>query len=337
MPDKKPVSLKELADMANVSTATISRVLNNNGRFSEATRERVMELIRRTGYAPNVAAKALRTRTARAIGLVIPDVVNEFFSRIVDALGRVFFERDYSLFVCNADEDPGKNKLMLTNLLGKGVDGLLYISRFPLGMEDIGAPVVCLDRVSEGDEMRPSVMSDNKQGGRLAAEVLLRAGCRSPIMLCDPDDLGVLSTIGRRIEGFGEMLAEAGVPWSRETGILPTSLAVEEARVAVARAVRGGMRFDGVFSSQDIGGIGAILGLEDAGLRAPRDVAVVGFDGIGAGAICRPGLTTIRQDVRSLAVVGAGMLLDIMEHRQPADAHVTIPVELLERDSTRRA
>ncbi len=336
MPDKKAVSQKELADMANVSTATISRVLNNNGRFSEATRERVMNLIRQTGYAPNVAAKALRTRTARAIGLVIPDVVNEFFSRIVDALGRVCFERDYSLFVCNADEDPEKNRLMLNNLLGKGVDGLIYISRFPLGMEDIGVPVVCLDRVSMGDEERPSVMSDNRQGGRLAAEALLRAGSRRLIMLCDPDDPGVLSTIGGRIAGFEEALAANGTAWSREEGILPTSLVPGRAREAVARAVREGLRFDGVFSTQDIGGIGAILGLEDVGLRVPEDVNVVGFDGIGAGEFCRPSLTTVSQDVRSLAMVGAGMLLDVMERRQPESRHVVIPVELVERDSTRR-
>lgn len=337
MPNKAPVSLKQLAKMANVSTATISRVLNNNGRFSEGTRERVMALIRKTGYAPNTAARALRTRTARAIGLVIPDVVNEFFSRIVDALGRVFFEKDYSLFVCNADEDPEKNRLMLNNLLGKGVDGLLYISRFPLGMDDIRVPVVCLDRVSVGDEGRPSVVSDNRQGGRLAAEALLRAGTRNPVMLCDPEDPEELSTIQGRISGFEEGLAAGGVEWTREGGIIMLPLGLESARENVARAVREGRRFDGLFSSQDLGAIGAMLGLEDVGVRVPDAVNVVGFDGIGAGEYCRPPLTTVRQDVKALAMVGAGILLDTMEKRVPENEHVVIPVELVVRGSTRRS
>lgn len=330
-----PISLKELARMANVSTATISRVINNNGRFSEETRRRVMALIKETGYSPNIAAKALRTKTARAVGLIIPEVGNQFFSQIVDALGRVCFTKDYSLFVCSTDEDPEKNQAIIASLLGKGVDGLVYISRFPLVVSDPGIPVVFLDRVPRDGSALAAVESDNYQGGRLAAEALLRAGSREPVVLCAPDDLGVLSTIAGRLEGFEDGMRIGGVPWAQRTGILKVPMKIPGVRDKVAKAVRAGRRFDGLFSTLDIGAIGAMLGLEDVGLRVPEDVNVVGFDDIPLGEFWRPPLTTVRQDVTALAMMGAKLLFDIMGKKTFEQEHVTIPVELVTRASTR--
>ena len=336
MTDKTPVSLKQLAKMAGVSTATVSRVINDNGRFSEDTREKVLALIKKTGYVPNIAAKALRTRTARAVGLVIPDIANEFFSLIVDSMGKFFFDSDYSLFVCNTCESLDKNRAQIRNLLGKGVDGLIYISRFPLDARDIPVPVVYLDRVTGESDGCSMVSSDNHQGGRLAARALLDAGTRKPAMLCAPEDLDGLSTISGRIAGFAEVMRENGVKWSRKD-IVVTRMSVPEARRNVARAFKRNRRFDGLFSTLDLGAIGAIFGLEDAGLRVPRDVNVVGFDDISFCEYCKPALTTVRQDTVALANTAARMLFSDMENRAARGRHVQVPVTLVVRDSTRRA
>lgn len=336
MADKSPISLKQLAKMANVSTATISRVINDNGRFSEETRERVLTLIRETGYSPNVAAKALRTRTAYAVGLIIPEVANQFFAQIIDSLGRVFFENNYSLFVCCTDEDAKKNSAMVANLLGKGVDGLLYISRFPLGVDELGVPVVCLDRVPAGDEAWGSVVSDNRLGGRLAAETLIAGGCRSPVVLCDPRDLNMISTIEGRLSGFEDGLRSAGIPWSRRAGVVKTPMDIEKAREKIARIVRAGRSFDGVFSTLDAGALGALLGLEDVGVRVPEDVNLVGFDDVPLGMYSRPPLTTIRQDVAALALSGAQLLLELMEKKTRQARHEVIPVTLVRRGSVKK-
>lgn len=335
MPQKTPVSLKQLAEMAGVSTATVSRVINNNGRFSEETRELVQSLIRKTGYSPNVAAKALRTRTARAIGLVIPDIINEFFSQIVDAMGKFFFDNDYSLFVCNASEDCEKNQKLITNLLGKGIDGLIYISRFPMDFEALDIPAVCLDRVVPGDDAVATVSSDNLEGGRLAAQALIAAGSRKPVLLCAPEDLEAqLSTINDRLRGFSEVMRANGVQWSRKDIIL-SPMGVAECRTNVARAVREGRQFDGIFSTMDIGAVGTIFGLEDVGLNVPGDVNVVGFDDISFSQYTKPALTTIRQDTVQLANVGAQTLLSIMANPKAGKQHVQIPVSLVVRESTR--
>lgn len=333
MTPNAPISLKQLARMANVSTATVSRVLNNKGRFSEETRDLVLGLIRETGYAPNVAAKALRTRTARAIGLVVPDIVNEFFSHIIDALSRFFFKNDYSLFVCNAGEDADKNRALITNLLGKGVDGLIYISRFPLDVRGLSIPVVCLDRLPD-DENVAMVGSDNFGGGVLAAKALVEAGSRRMVVVCDPADRG-LSTIDARVEGFARGLAECGVDWDPRRDIIHSPMTVADARRNVAAAVRAGRRFDGVFASMDLGALGTIFGLEDAGLRVPDDVNVVGFDDISISEYFRPSLTTVRQDTAAMAEAGADMLLAIMEGGQARRRQMRIPVTLVRRGSTR--
>ncbi len=334
MAAKHPVSLKQLAKMAQLSTATISRVINNTGRFSEETRERVKALIQETGYVPNVTAKALRTRTARAVGLVIPDIVNEFFAAIVDRMGRFFFERDYSLFVCNAGEDEEKNQALLRNLYGKGVDGLIYISRYPIGADLPDLPVVYLDRVTPDDDI-VTVGSDNVEGGRLAARALLDAGSTHPVVLCDSGDLAVLSTINNRIKGFTEVMLENGADWSRRDIIL-TPMTIAETRKNVYREVKNGRRFDGIFATLDVGAIGAMSGLEDAGLRVPDDVNVVGYDDISFCEYCKPALTTIRQDVSSLAAAAAEALVRLMEKRDVGEMHMTVPVRLVVRDSTRK-
>ncbi len=335
MSGMRPVSIKQLAAMANLSTATVSRVLNDTGRFSDQTRERVMSLVRKTGYAPNLAAKALRTKTARAIGLVVPDIANEFFSKVAKSIEKFFFDNNYSLFVCNTDEDMRRNQALLNSLLGKGIDGLFYISRFPLDLDAIGVPVVFLDRVPEHELDAVTVGSDNLMGGRLAAQALAEAGCQRPIVLCDKDDLTNLLTVNQRIEGFSAAMEEMGIPWTRRD-IIFSPLFAPAARANVLKAVQNGRSFDGLFASSDTGAIGAISGLKDAGLSVPEDVSVVGFDDISFCEYTRPTLTTIRQDTALLGAEGARVLLAIINNASPARKHVEVPVQLIRRGSTSR-
>lgn len=270
MRGNKGISIKQVALLANVSTATVSRVLNGNGRCSDATRDRVMCLIRETGYVPNSAAKALRTRTARAVGLVVANLREDFFGRVVDFLGRAFFDHGYSLFICGAGADAGRNRVLINNLMAKGVDGLMYVSRFPLAMERPDFPVVCIDRLTNRGESGFDVVSDNRQGGRLAAAALLDAGSRRPVVVYDPDDAALPgSVIPERIRGFEEVLLARGVPWSYGRGSIHSPMCIADARRGIARAVATDRTFDGVFATVDAGAFGVVLGLGDAGVAVP--------------------------------------------------------------------
>lgn len=333
--DDSPLLLKQVAEMANVSASTVSRVLNNTGRISEDTRKRVMALIEQIGYVPNNAAKALRTGSGRAVGLIIPSIGNMFFSQIIDAMGKFFFDNDYSLFVCNAEESLEKSQALLRNLRGKGVDGIIYISRFPFDPKSVSAPVVFLDRAMGVPDNCAYVCSDNIQGGRLAAQALVDAGTTRPVMLCDPEDLDGLTTIGDRIAGFAEVLHEHRIKWSRKD-IIPTAMNVPAARNNVKKTFTKKNKYDGVFSTLDVGAIGALFGLEDAGLQVPRDVNVVGFDDISFSEFCKPSLTTVRQDSATLTNTAAQLLLSAMQGKTTPHGEILVPVELIVRDSTRK-
>jgi LacI family transcriptional regulator len=293
-------------------------------------------LVDKTGYAPNIAAKALRTRTARAIGLVIPDLYNEFFLRIVNSVEKFFFANDYSLFVGSAGLDMDKNHALIRNLLGKGVDGLIYISRFPLEMDVQSVPTVFLDQMAEQNGSHATVSSDNYQGGRLAAETLWRAGSRKPVIVCGREDLASLSSVQDRVRGFVDAIRDLGVAWS-EKDVIYTPSDISETRKKMGKALRGGLYFDGIFGTADQIALGAILALEDHGYRVPDDVNVCGFDDISISGYFKPSLTTIHQDTVKLGIASAKTLLAIMQNEILIPQRIEIPVRLVARNSTRRA
>ena len=105
---QKSISIKEIAKMANVSVATVSRVINNNGRFSKETKEKVEALIKEYGYTTNIAAKSLRTSKSKTIGLIVPNIDNAWFSQLALAIEKQFFDNNYSVFICNTFQDAKK-------------------------------------------------------------------------------------------------------------------------------------------------------------------------------------------------------------------------------------
>lgn len=146
---KKNISIKEIAKLANVSVATVSRVINNNGRFSEATKERVEKIIKEYGYTTNIAAKSLRTSKSKTIGLIVPHINNEWFSQLALEIENYFFDKNYSVFICNTSQDENKEIAYFKSLDSKLVDGIICISgieQIPTSSLSRSIPIVCIDR-----------------------------------------------------------------------------------------------------------------------------------------------------------------------------------------------
>ena len=127
---QKSISIKEIAKMANVSVATVSRVINNNGRFSKETKEKVEALIKEHGYTTNIAAKSLRTSKSKTIGLIVPNIDNAWFSQLALAIEKQFFDNNYSVFICNTSQDEQKEIAYFKSLDAKMVDGIICNSSF---------------------------------------------------------------------------------------------------------------------------------------------------------------------------------------------------------------
>lgn len=333
---EKAKSIKEIARLAGVSTATVSRVINQNGRFSRETEERVRRIIRQQGYTPNMSAKGLRTSRTQVIGIIVPDITNPHFANLVLNLEMNLFQHGYSCLICNTNESEELEKKHIRSLTAQNVRGIVLISGIRNYIELSGTPVVYLDRPSHSRKERTEgvmIESDNEMGGYLATHELIGAGCRRiAILKCLKND----DNQQARYKGFQRALAEAGLPEDTALCVDTAAVSMEEARTAVERLLRGRARFDGIMSTTDTMAVGAVIGLRESGLEVPGDVLVTGFDDCQLAAACGPGLTSVHQDVPGMSRLAADLLLQMMEGRRPEKTHYRLPVRLTVRRSTRR-
>lgn len=329
---KNKISIVDIAKLANVSTATVSRVINKHGGYSKATEERVLNIIDEYSFKPNSNAIGLRTNRSNSIGVIVPDITNEFFASIVHELDMFFLQHRYSVLICDSNEDPVLEDLHINDLIQKNVDGIIYIS----GQAEIkpfehssGIPIVYVDRCPNNAEIL--IHSDNKQGGYLAAKELIEKGCLDILLV---RDIRYASTIRHRKEGFLKALSESNINHTNEfeLSIYPT---YSKARTTMATLLKEkGCFFDGIFTTNDAMALACIHSLHDAGYKVPKDVKVVGFDNISITEFCNPSITTIKQNFKKLAYYSGKAILDLINNKKISVKDISVPVTIIKRDST---
>lgn len=334
----KTISIKEIAKLSNVSVATVSRVINNNGRFSEDTRKKVQAVIDKYGYTTNMAAKSLRMSKSKTVGLIVPNINNEWFSQLVLAIEKFFFDKNYSVFICNTSQDDEKEEAYFRSLDAKLVDGIICIS----GREDIpinvikrDIPIVCIDRKPKDNSLAFYVESDHYHGGYLATEELIKQGCKK-IMIVSRNK--TLSVNKQRLEGYKQALEDYHIPINKELIILldADSSNYRGARNAMNALIQSGVTFDGVFATNDWRAYGVLVALEENHISVPKQVKIVGFDDIPISKYCKPSLSTIQQDTEGIAKKASDLLLNLMEENYVDNEikHITMPVKLIHRESS---
>ena len=332
---KGKLSIKDIAKRAGVSIATVSRVLNKNGRYSRETEEKILKIIEESGYRRNVNAKSLRTKKTQTIGVIVPDITNEFFAKIIQSVERNAMKYDYSVFVCNTDEDEARERMQVKNLLEKFVDGIIYISGKTKSGEEveenIGIPVVYIDRYISASKMY--VQSDNKEGGYLATKELLSAGCKNIMII---KDFRQISSIISRYEGYKMALKEAGKSVDENLIHNVDHVNYEEAKKGVLEKINSGIKFDGIFATNDWMAIGAISALREKKIKIPEEVKIVGFDNMSISEITSPSITTIHQDSEKLGEYATEILMGIILKDETDVKNISVPVKLVKRNSTKK-
>ena len=305
MDKKRSISIKEIAKLANVSVATVSRVINNNGRFSEDTRKKVQYIIDKYGYTTNMAAKSLRMSKSKTVGLIVPNIDNEWFSHLVLEIEKYFFEKNYSVFICNTSQDEKKEIAYFKSLDSKLVDGIMCIS----GIEEIptdvitrNIPIVCIDRKPKDHNNVYYVESNHYKGCQRIAIVSRNK---------------TLSVNKQRLEGYRQALKDYGLQEYKELQLLLdlSSANYEGAREAMNKLIKSGIPFDGVFATNDWRAYGVMVALAENHIKVPDDVKVIGFDDISISHSCHPSLSTIRQDTKGLAQKASSLLLNLMNDK----------------------
>ena len=171
-------SIKDIAKLANVSIATVSRVINSKGKYSEKTRRKVLKVIRETGYEIDSSAQSLRTNVTHTIGILVPDIKNSFFADLVQKIEEKLFEKEYSTIICNTDKNEQKEKAYLRMLENKKVDGIIVISgsyRHGFHFESLlkTIPYICIDREPADFEDTIFISSNHQLGAKEATKYFI--------------------------------------------------------------------------------------------------------------------------------------------------------------------
>lgn len=335
---KRPVAprIRDVARLAQVSTATVSRALAEPERVSPQARERVLAAVTQTGYHPNLAARSLRQQKTRMILVVLPDLANIFFSKILQGIEEKLFSAGYGMIIGNLDGSPEKEGRFAAFLATAQVDGALLLNGHLVGQSRHGegrptptsVPLVALCEAIPGAGV-PAIGVDNRAAARRMVLYLAGQGHRRIAYVAGPPG-NVLEK--ERFSGYKEGLAEAGIGFDPVLA-LPGDYKLETGALAGERILALARRPSAIFCSNDEMAIGLLGTLAARGVRVPQEISVAGFDDIEFAAMAQPALTTIRQPRYELGRVGAEALLARIAGR-PTTSQV-LPTELIVRQSTR--
>lgn len=338
MTEKTP-TIQDVARIAGVSTATVSRVLSAPEMVRARTRERVTDAIESIGFTPNMAAQSLRRRRVKTVLVALPNIGNSFFGPIVDAIERACTERGYDVLIVNRRPDSTDDASLLSYFNSNRADGLLLFDgntsrsnwSARVGNRELAFPTVNVCELIEGGGL-PTVLSDNEGGVEIAIDYLIRKGHRKIGRVAGPEE-NVLNR--QRGLGYAKALKRQGIDpgeqW-RHSGAFGFQTGHDAAR----RFVELTDKPTAVFCDADEIAIGFISELQAHGLSCPEDVSVMGFDDIPFAAQSSPPLTTIRQQHKQLGRLSAELLMDMLEGGlQGETAHVVLACELVERQTVR--
>jgi len=330
------VTLEEVARVAGVSRATVSRVVNDSPRVRPEIRLNVEAAIRQLGYQPNRAARSLVTRRSDSIAVVITEPTGRlfsdpFFPRLVRGVSSELASRDLQLVLLMPE--PTEQERTIRYLTGGHVDGALLVSLHgddptPVALAERGVPVVFVGRPPIGADVS-YVDVDNRQGAFRATDHLLRSGCRRIVTVGGPADMAVGID---RVEGYRDALRAAGrtVDDAVEIG----DFTYEGGAAAMERLLQTAPDLDGVFCASDLMAAGALGVLLAAGRRIPEDVRLVGFDDSPIAATTRPPLTSVGQPIEEMGREAVRLLLDEIDRRDRPPRRVVLATELVPRASS---
>jgi LacI family transcriptional regulator, repressor for deo operon, udp, cdd, tsx, nupC, and nupG len=336
---QKAARIQDVAAAAGVSTATVSRALSNPELLTETTREAVFDAIRATRYRANRAARNLRTQTAGAVLVLVPNLGNPFFSQILAGISAAFAGSDYSVLIAESGDHHERGRQLSDYFRGGRVDGMISLDGSLEAADlELIADAGVEDRVVFACEWVagatfPSVRSDNEKGAHLAVQHLHDLGHRDIAHITGPK--GNVLTRARRLGMLAERERLGLVV--RDEWIIRGDFSLESGREAAHKIVAMQHRPTAVFCASDMVAFGLIAGLAEDGLSVPGDISVVGFDDIEMSGFYIPALTTIRQDRRNLGAKSAQLLLEKLENGEDTGSSglvELIDVHLIARQST---
>ena len=328
-----PIKLTEIAKAAGVSVPTASRALTNSTHpMNPETRERIIAVAQQMGYQPNLVARSLRTDRTNSIGLIVENILSPFIPPIIRGIQDCLRPAGYFSTIINSDWDPEVEVESIHALNNRKIDGIIFIETWQRSAKAIRAmtdkPFVFVHRVYYS-ESENSIRVDEAYGARLATGHLVQLGHQRIAYISGPAHWDASK---ERLKGYQEELAAWNLPYELAL-VKEGDWEVKGGYLAAQSLLGEAQRPTAIFAANDLMALGAIYAIEEAGLKVPQDMAVVGYDDRNFAAIVRPALTTVTLPAEEMGEAAAHLLLNLINHEIDQVESIGVRGKLIVRQS----
>ena len=324
-------SIKDVAALAGVSPATVSRVMNGTAKVDPEKKARVLKVIEETGFVPNEVARSLFRKSARTIGLIVPSIRNPYFTELAAHVDTMATVNGFRPFLCNTGYDPEKEKAAIQMLVSMNADAIIVASCSEHVRELINhcpIPVVALDAMLYGADVEACVYCDYYWGGRMAAEHLLENGCKHIVCIKGPQHR---YSARSRYQGYRDVCQERGIP----ERTVECDYDFDQGLAMTEELLKRFPDVDGIIACNDIVAISTYKVLHKRNISVPEKIQLIGFDDISFSTLLSPELTTISQPIKEMAEKAVELIVN-NELTGMTGGKFVFPVTLVARQTTKK-
>ncbi|MCG8483936.1 MAG: LacI family transcriptional regulator [Clostridia bacterium] len=329
------VTIKDIAKKANVSIATVSRVINNKSEgVGPETRERILNIIKESNYHPSRIAQGMVTKKTNILGLILPDISNPFFPDLVRGVEDTASHYGYNLVLCNSDKNSDKEEAYIRVLKENNAAGIIYTSVVKRKEKNIKLllknkiPFVIMDRSINISNV-PKVYTNNIFGMHEMVEYLINNGHRCIAYISGPK---YNSSSEQRLKGFKKALNDAGITIDLEL-IKDGDYSINSGKACMTEILKTGKCFTAVACANDLMALGALEVLKDKGIRVPQEISITGYDDIVMTTFTTPKLTTVVQPKYEIGCEAAELLIKLVNGEEIQQKEVILQPKLAIRES----
>lgn len=330
------VTIYDVAREANVSMATVSRVVNGNPNVKPATRKKVSEVIERLGYRPNAVARGLASKKTTTVGVIIPDISNIFFAELARGIEDIATMYKYNIILSNSDQNLDKELHLINTMLGKQVDGIVFMGgnitqELVEEFEKSPVPIVLAGSIEESEKI-PSVNINYEQATYDAIISFIEKGHKEIAIVIGPSHDPINGM--KKLEGYKRALADHGIDFKEEL-VAEGDYTYDSGIEAFEKLLEAETKPTAIFSSSDEMALGIVHGAKDKGFNVPEDFEVISSDNTKLSLMVRPQLTTIVQPLYDIGAVAMRLLTKYMNKEEVTNHIIVLPHRIEERSSTK--
>lgn len=322
-------SIRDVAKLAGVSPATVSRVMNSTANVTQEKREKVLNAIKQTDFVPNEVARSLFKKSSKTIGLIIPSIQNPYFTQMADIIDRTAKKNGYNIILCNVEHNLEQEKSAVQRLTALNINGIIIASNnneLKHELSQCEVPVVVIDSLFDTKNVNAYIYCDYYQGGRLAAKHLHECNCKNIVCIKGPQNLFTAQT---RYKGSKDFCIQNNITLHS----IECDYDFHAGMAVTEKLLNSYPNVDGIIACNDIVAISIYKILHKKNIAVPNQINLIGFDDIHFSSLMSPEITTIHQPIEKMAKKAISIILNNTIPNKNGEQFI-FPVSLIKRETT---